>query len=247
MTNVEFASRQTAGLDVKTVGCMFDHISPTYDTLNHILSLGLDFFWRKKLADCVDKENALRILDLATGTGDVLISLLHRNSNITEAVGLDISENMLALCRNKIARHKFSDRVNLVRSDATINPFADETFDIITMSFGIRNTPDVLKTLKEIHRLLQPGGKVLILEFSMPTNQIFKMSYLLYLRSFVPFLGRLLSGDTHAYKYLTKSIESFVSSKDFLSFMLKAGFSDVQATPLSFGVVCLYQGFKPAC
>ncbi len=222
--NVESASGQAAVLDAKSVGHMFDRIAPAYNILNHILSFGQDFLWRRKLANCVDKEHNLRVLDLATGTGDVLISLLHRNSNITEAVGLDISENMLSLCRNKISRHKFSDRVNLVRADATTNPFADETFDVITISFGIRNTPDVFKTLNEIHRLLRPGGKVLILEFSMPTNQILKRCYLLYLRRFVPFLGRLLSGDDRAYKYLNTSIEIFDGMKDFLYLMLKAGF-----------------------
>ena len=247
MTDVESASKQTTGLDTKSVGHMFDRIAPVYNSLNHVLSFGQDFFWRRKLTDSIDKESKLRVLDLATGTGDVLLSLLHRNSNITEAVGLDISENMLALCRKKIKRHKFSDRANLVHADATINPFADETFDLITMSFGIRNTPDIFKTLNEIHRLLRPGGKALILEFSMPTNPILKTCYLLYLHRFVPFLGRLLSGDEHAYKYLNTSIKNFVGMEDFIRLMRNVGFLHVHSTPLTFGIVCLYQGLKPAC
>ncbi len=245
MTDSESALKQTPGYDTKSIGCMFDRIAPAYDSLNHILSFGQDFFWRRKLADCVDKERKLRVLDLATGTGDILLALLRRNPNIIEAIGLDISENMLALCRKKIKRHKFTDRVNLVHADATINPFADETFDLVTMGFGIRNTPDIFKTLKEIHRLLRPGGKALILEFSMPTNPILKTFYLIYLHRFLPFIGRLLSGDKHAYKYLKTSIMNFFQT-DFTSLMHDAGFLDIRSTPLTLGIACLYLGHKPA-
>jgi demethylmenaquinone methyltransferase/2-methoxy-6-polyprenyl-1,4-benzoquinol methylase len=244
MIDTEFAPRQPAGPDTESIRRMFDRIADVYENLNHILSFGQDFFWRRKLVDSVDKESKLRVLDLATGTGDILLSLLNRNSNITEAVGLDISENMLALCHKKIQRHKFSDRVKLVHADATNNTFADETFDLVTMGFGIRNTPDIFKTLKEIYRLLRPGGKVLILEFSMPTNPILKTCYLLYLHLFLPFTGRLLSGDKHAYKYLKTSIMNFIDT-DFTSVMHDAGFLHIHANPLTFGIACLYQGLKP--
>ncbi|MGB2864665.1 MAG: bifunctional demethylmenaquinone methyltransferase/2-methoxy-6-polyprenyl-1,4-benzoquinol methylase UbiE [Sedimentisphaerales bacterium] len=227
------------------VGQMFDHIAPAYDILNHLFSFGLDFFWRRRLTDAVVKNEKLRVLDLATGTGDVLISLLRRNSNITEAVGLDISENMLALCRRKIARHKLTDRVSLVRADVATSGLGNESFDVVTMGFGIRNTPDAFKTLTEIHRLLKQGGTAMILEFSMPANRILRGCYLLYLRFFVPLLGRLLSGDNHAYRYLDKSIESFHRSDNFCNLMQKAGFSNVCAAPLTFGVACLYQGTRP--
>ena len=223
---------------------MFDSIAPYYVLLNHVLSFGWDFLWRRKLASTVSKEKKLKALDLATGTGDLLISLLRRNPNITEAVGLDISENMLALCRKRIAKHKLTDRVSLVRSDAVDSGLPDESFDVVTMGFGIRNTPDAFKTLCEIHRLLRKGGMALILEFSLPTNRIIRKCYLLYLRNFVPLLGRLLSGDKHAYRYLSTSIENFYSTDDFSSIMRKAGFKDVNATPLTFGVVCIYKAFK---
>jgi demethylmenaquinone methyltransferase/2-methoxy-6-polyprenyl-1,4-benzoquinol methylase len=226
------------------VGQMFDRIAPAYDILNHLLSFGRDFSWRRRLADGVVKDKKLRVLDLATGTGDVLISLLKRNSNVTEAVGLDISENMLALCRRKIARHKFTDRVRLVCADVTANGMDDESFDVITMGFGIRNTPDAFRTLTEIHRLLKKGGTALILEFSMPANRVLRGCYLFYLRFFVPPLGRLLSGDNNAYRYLDTSIENFHRPEDFRRLMQKAGFSNVSATPLTFGVACLYQGTK---
>jgi len=224
---------------------MFDRIAPAYDILNHLLSFGRDFSWRRRLADTVVKDEKLRILDLATGTGDVLISLLDRNPNIAEAVGLDISENMLALCRRKITRRKLANRVKLVRADVTVSGLGDKSFDVVTMGFGIRNTPDTFKTLTEIHRLLNRGGTALILEFSMPANRILRGFYLFYLRFFVPLLGRLLSGDNQAYRYLDKSIESFHRADDFCRIMQKAGFSDISAKPLTFGVACLYQGIRP--
>jgi demethylmenaquinone methyltransferase/2-methoxy-6-polyprenyl-1,4-benzoquinol methylase len=223
---------------------MFDSIAPYYVLLNHVLSLGCDFLWRRKLADKVNKNKKLRVLDLATGTGDLLISLLRRNPNITEAIGLDISENMLALCCKRIAKHKLSDRVSLVRSDAADSGLPEESFDVVTMGFGIRNTPDTFKTLCEIHRLLRQGGTSLILEFSLPSNRIIRKCYLIYLRNFVPLLGRLISGDKNAYRYLDTSIENFDSSDGFSDLMRKAGFSDVSATPLTFGVACIYKASK---
>jgi demethylmenaquinone methyltransferase/2-methoxy-6-polyprenyl-1,4-benzoquinol methylase len=227
------------------IGQMFDRIAPAYDILNHLLSFGRDFSWRRRLANTVAQDKKLRVLDLATGTGDVLISLLKRNSNITEAVGLDISENMLALCRRKIAHRKLTNRIELVCTDILANDLDNESFDIVTMGFGIRNTPDAFKTLTEIHRLLKKGGTALILEFSMPANQILRGCYLFYLRFFVPRLGRLFSGDNNAYRYLDTSIENFHCPEDFRRLMQKAGFSNVSATPLTFGVACLYQGTKP--
>ncbi len=224
---------------------MFDRIAPVYDILNHLLSFGRDFSWRRRLADAVVKDKKLRVLDLATGTGDVLITLLGRNPNIAEAVGLDISENMLALCRRKIKRRKLASRIKLLRADLTANGLAGQSFEVVTMGFGIRNTPDAFKTLTEIHRLLKHGGTALILEFSMPANRILRSCYLFYLRFFVPLLGRLLSGDNHAYRYLDTSIENFHRPEDFCRLMQKAGFSNINATPLTFGIACLYQGTKP--
>jgi demethylmenaquinone methyltransferase/2-methoxy-6-polyprenyl-1,4-benzoquinol methylase len=223
---------------------MFDRIAPCYVLLNHILSFGLDFLWRRKLAKTINKNKKLQILDLATGTGDLLISLLKRNHNITNAVGLDISENMLAICRKKIVKHELLDRATLVLANAADTGLFDESFDIVTMGFGIRNTPDAYKTLREIHRLLKQNGTILILEFTLPSNRIFRKLYLLYLRNFVPILGRLLSRDKNAYRYLNTSIENFYSIEDFSSLMQKAGFSNVSATPLTFGVVCIYKAYK---
>jgi demethylmenaquinone methyltransferase/2-methoxy-6-polyprenyl-1,4-benzoquinol methylase len=245
MTDVKSVEGTPKSVNTNSIGQMFDRIAPAYDILNHLLSFGQDFSWRRRLAETVVKDRKLRVLDLATGTGDVMISLLDRNPNITEAVGLDISEKMLALCLQKIIRRKLSDRIKLIHANMAGNGLNDESFDVVTMGFGIRNTPDAFKTLTEIHRLLKEGGTALILEFSMPANRILKGFYLFYLRFFVPLLGRLLSGDNHAYRYLDTSIENFHRPDDFRRLMQKAGFSDISAKPLTFGVACLYQGTKP--
>lgn len=229
----------------KDIRQMFDQITPTYMLLNHILSLGCDFYWRRKLANIIDKNEELKLLDMATGTGDLLISVLRGHPEITEAVGLDISENMLSFCRRRITKYKLEKRVNLVHADAANSPFVDETFDVVTMGFGIRNTPDALKTLTEMYRLLKPGGVALILEFSMPTNRVLRKCYLSYLRYFVPLLGRILSGHNNAYRYLDTSIEGFHRVDDFCCLMQRAGFSNLSATPLTSGVVCIYKGSKP--
>lgn len=246
MTGSEPAPVQPTAPTTKSVGQMFNRIAATYNLLNHILSFGQDFYWRRKLIGCLDKEKELRVLDMATGTGDVLISLLRSNLNIVEAAGLDISENMLAICRRRIAKHHLTDRSSLIYADASACPFDDETFDVVTMSFGIRNTPDTPKILSQMYRLLKPGGTVLILEFSIPAGKVIRDCYLIYLRRLVPLLGRIISGDRYAYKYLNTSIESFDSVENFSSLMSKTGFSDVHAEPLTFGVAHLYRGQKPA-
>jgi len=228
-----------------STGQMFSRIAPVYDRLNHVLSFGMDFLWRNKLARLIEHGRELRILDLATGTGDLLITVLRRNSNIYEAVGLDISDKMLDICRRKIARYNLTEKIDLVCADADSSGLSDETFDVVTMGFGIRNTPDASATLTEIFRLLRNGGTTFILEFSMPANRIPRFFYLIYLRYYIPLIGRILSGDKNAYKYLNKSIEKFDSADDFTFLMKKAGFENIQAVPLTFGIACIYIGSKP--
>ena len=224
---------------------MFDGIAPTYSLLNHILSFGLDFLWRRRLARTLDRGRPLEVLDLATGTGDLFISMLRRCPNITKAVGLDISENMLSVCRNRIARCKLGDRVTLVQADAADTHLGDDSFDVVTMAFGIRNVPDISQTLVEMHRLLKPGGTALILEFSLPRNRVFRGAYLVYLRYVVPFIGRLISRDKAAYRYLNTTIETFHNTCDLPSLMQQAAFTKITTTPLTFGTVCLYSAAKP--
>lgn len=227
-----------------SVGRMFDRIAPTYDLLNHLLSLGRDFSWRRRTIRQLDASRDLKVLDLATGTGDMLITLFRERPDIAEAAGLDISENMLAGCREKLRKRGLLDRVKLLCGDASRMPFVEGTFDAATMAFGIRNTADAAATLGEIHRILKPGGTALILEFSLPALPVMRWFYLRYLRLVVPFVGSLVSGDRHAYRYLNTSIEAFRQPAEFRRLMQEAGFRDVSAAPLTFGVASIYKGVK---
>ncbi|MFZ2147059.1 MAG: bifunctional demethylmenaquinone methyltransferase/2-methoxy-6-polyprenyl-1,4-benzoquinol methylase UbiE [Sedimentisphaerales bacterium] len=225
---------------------MFDRIAPRYDLLNHLLSFGQDFFWRRKVAKYLNssRNGNLEILDLATGTGDLLISLFRENRSIAKAVGLDISANMLAICREKINSHKLTENISLVQADAVRIPFAENSFDVVTIAFGIRNTADTFEALKEMHRVLRPGGMSLILEFSLPKVRIIRGCYLLYLRYLLAMIGCVVSGDDYAYRYLGKTVENFYNTDDFCALMKEAGFLNVQANQLTAGVVCMYRGYK---
>ncbi|MEN6333399.1 MAG: bifunctional demethylmenaquinone methyltransferase/2-methoxy-6-polyprenyl-1,4-benzoquinol methylase UbiE [Phycisphaerales bacterium] len=227
------------------VGEMFGRIARTYDLLNHVLSFGRDFAWRRKVAGLIGDGRGLKVADLATGTGDLLIALLRRRPDLTGAVGLDISEPMLEVFREKLRRAGLSNRVELLCADASTTPFAAGAFDAVTMGFGIRNTPDVRATLREIHRILKPGGVVLILEFSLPKNRVIRWCHLKYLRYAVPVIGAVISGDRQAYRYLNQSLEAFHSPGGFGALMREVGFTQVQATPVTWGVASIYQGQKP--
>lgn len=234
-------TRDAAG---HSVGEMFDRIAPTYDVLNHLLSLGRDFSWRRRACRVLSQSEGLEVADLATGTGDLLIALLRERPNVTEAVAVDISEEMLKIALRKIAARGFADRVRLVRDDAVHSALPADSFDAVTMGFGIRNTPDVEATLGEIHRLLKPGGTAVVLEFSLPRSAVLRGGYRAYLRSVVPVLGALLSGSRSAYRYLNESIEAFYRPDDFCTLMREAGFAEVSATPLTWGVASVYRGLK---
>ncbi len=226
------------------IGEMFDRIAATYDFLNHVLSLGRDFAWRRKVAGLLDNGGGLKVADLATGTGDLLIALSQRHPDLTEAVGLDISEQMLNVFRQKLQRIGLGDRVRLLRADASATPFSGGTFDVVTMGFGIRNTRDVRATLREIHRILKPGGRALILEFSLPKNRVVRWCHVEYLRHGIPLIGAVISRDRQAYRYLNESIEAFYPPGEFCALMSDVGFTRVSATPLTWGVASIYQGSK---
>jgi demethylmenaquinone methyltransferase/2-methoxy-6-polyprenyl-1,4-benzoquinol methylase len=223
---------------------MFDHIAPTYDLLNRLLSFGRDVSWRRRAARCVEDRGPVRVVDLATGTADLLIALLRERPRIVDAIGLDCSDEMLRLGRRKMDRWGLSHRARLVQGDATSTLFPDASFDAVAMAFGIRNTPDVRTTLDEIHRLLRPGGTVVILEFSLPESPIMRWGYLAYLRFVVPLIGAIVSGDRRAYRYLNRSIEDFHRPAAFRTLMERAGFRDVSVTPLTGGVASIYKGSK---
>lgn len=223
---------------------MFDRIAARYDLLNRLLSFGRDVSWRRRAARCVEDRGPVRVVDLATGTADLLIALLRERLQIVDAIGLDCSDEMLRLGREKMVRWGLSHRVRLVQGDAASTLFPDASFDAVTMAFGIRNTPDVRKTLDEIHRLLRPGGTAVILEFSLPESPIVRWGYLAYLRLVVPLIGAVVSGDRRAYRYLNQSIETFYSPAVFCAMMEGAGFGDVSATPLTASVASIYKGSK---
>jgi demethylmenaquinone methyltransferase/2-methoxy-6-polyprenyl-1,4-benzoquinol methylase len=225
---------------------MFDRIAPRYDLLNRILSLGLDGFWRRRVGKYLPEKKHLKVLDLATGTGDLLLALFSSNGNISSAVGLDMSPEMLAIAEKKIAKHNLRNAVSLVRADAAEIPFADGSYDAVTVAFGIRNVPDANAVLKKMYRVLKSGGRTLILEFSLPENIVMKKLFLLYLRTFVPAVGAVISGDYKAYRYLNKTVETFLSREELCQAMRNAGFVNVTVAAMTFGVAYIYCGDKPA-
>jgi demethylmenaquinone methyltransferase/2-methoxy-6-polyprenyl-1,4-benzoquinol methylase len=219
---------------------IFDQISNTYDQVNRVLSLGQDIGWRRKVAEHLPLKPHLEVLDLATGTADQLIALFKSGVSIQRAVGIDLSEEMLKIGREKIAAYP---KAKLIHGDAQKIPFPDGSFDATTFSFGIRNVEDPLISLKEIYRVLKPKGRCLILEFSMPPSW-FRPIFLLYLRKILPKLGGFLSKNVEAYRYLNRTIESFPCGEAFLSIMKEAGFSSLRSISMNFGGVTLYIGEK---
>lgn len=223
---------------------MFDRIAGRYDFLNRTLSMGIDVGWRKKLAALLPARPGLRVLDLATGTADVPLTLVDENADVTEVVGMDLSQGMLEIGAAKVEAAHRQAQIRLETGDAGEIPAEDASFDAVTIAFGIRNVPDVDQTLREMQRVLRPGGYGLVLEFSTPTLPGFKQGYLLYLRHVLPRIGALVSGDGYAYRYLNQTIETFPYGQAFCDKMIGAGFSDVEALALSGGIATIYRGIK---
>lgn len=224
---------------------MFNRIAKTYDSVNRLLSFGLDVGWRKKVGLLLPKKEQVALLDLATGTADqVLLLCKEHPQQISEAIGMDLSEGMLEKGREKVDQQKLQDVIRLETGDAVNIPSENSRFDAITISFGIRNVPDVPASLREMHRVLRPEGKTLILEFSMPKNPIVRFGHLFYLRYVLPLVGGLISGDYEAYRYLNTSIEAFPFGESFCSLMKEAGFSTVRQYPVTFGIATIYEGIK---
>lgn len=224
---------------------MFDRIAHRYDLLNRLLSMRQDVAWRNKMATLLPERPNLRLLDLATGTADQILSLIHKSDRIGSAVGIDMSTEMLSFGREKIAKRGLSERVVLQEGDAMQPPLPDNSFDVVTISFGIRNVLDVTQSLREMQRVLKPGGRVLILEFSLPSNWLMRKSYLFYFRNILPWIGGKISGDSYAYRYLNQTVESFPYGRTFCRLLEEAGFENVTDHPLTFGIASIYQGDKP--
>ena len=225
---------------------VFDRIAPTYDLLNRLLSFRRDVAWRKKLVDALPSDGDLELLDLATGTADVLIAAQRRLPNLSRAIGVDVSEQMLACGREKLAALGMSETIVLQQGDATALTLETETFDAVTIAFGIRNVIDTEVALAEMLRILKPGGRALILEFSLPQNALVRGAYLIFFRHILPRLGGLISGDRQAYEYLNQTVETYPYGRAFTDILERVGFSNCSCRPLTFGIASLYSGRKPS-
>ena len=221
---------------------MFDRIAPRYDMLNRLLSGRRDIAWRRRVASFIKEMGEVRVLDIATGTGDVLLTIFDKCKNVIKGVGLDPSGKMLEIAQKKTEDQGLSDKIKYICGNALDLPFEDSSFDVVTIAFGIRNVTDVDKALKEMLRVLKSGGKVLILEFSLPSNSFMRWCYLTYFRYILPILGAIISGDKKAYKYLNETVETFPYGDELCSIMEKAGFVKVEAKPLTFGIATIYVG-----
>jgi len=226
----------------ETVRRMFDDISGKYDFLNHFFSFGIDHLWRKKLVRLLAPSKPLSILDVACGTGDLALSLARLRPQ--RIVGIDISEKMLEIGRQKISRKGQEPVIRLQLGDAEHIPFPDNTFDAVTVAFGVRNFDDLGLGLSEMRRVLRPGGYVLILEFSHPTAFPMKQLYGFYSHAIIPAVGRLISGSSTAYTYLPQSVDAFPSGKDFLEILDQRGLVRVNQISLTGGIASVYTGEK---
>ncbi len=234
--------KEQEGSKKEQVAQMFDNISPKYDFLNRLLSLGIDVIWRKKLVKIIRNQNPKKILDVATGTADLALEL----SNIpdTHIFGVDISAGMLKVGNEKIKKKNLTSRIELKLGDGEELPFEDNTFDAATISFGIRNFQDYPKGLRELHRVIKPGGYLYVLEFSQPEKTPFKQVYNFYFKHILPKWGKLVSKDSAAYTYLPESVEVFPYGDRFISAMKDAKFTDNKYKSLTLGISTIYWGKK---
>ena len=235
------------------VRSMFNNIAPTYDKLNHILSLNIDKIWRKKAVKRICKhikdsetqrlrDSETQVLDVACGTADSTIALA--KAGVPRVIGVDISEEMLEVGEKKIDKLNLNSVISLKVEDCENLSFNDNTFDAAFIAFGIRNFEDKKKGLKELHRVLKPNGLLLILELSVPQNKILLSLYKLYFLHILPFIGKKISGDNKAYTYLPQSVMNFPKPKDFLQTMEECSFKDVRQKALTFGLCRMYEGLS---
>lgn len=221
---------------------MFDTISKNYDGLNRVISFGIDIKWRKRVVSIVSQNKPSKILDIATGTGDLAINMA--TTGAKEIIGLDISPGMLEVGKKKIEDKKLGNIIKMVVGDSENLPFDDNTFDAITVAFGVRNFEDLQKGLKEIYRVLKPGGTFVVLETSVPTRTPFKQGYTFYTKYILPAIGKLFSKDRSAYAYLSESAAAFPHGEQFNNILDKIGFIGIENKPQTFGVASIYIATK---
>ncbi|MDO6802395.1 bifunctional demethylmenaquinone methyltransferase/2-methoxy-6-polyprenyl-1,4-benzoquinol methylase UbiE [Wenyingzhuangia sp. 1_MG-2023] len=225
------------------VASMFDTISGNYDGLNRVITFGIDVKWRKKVVEIVKATEPKKILDIATGTGDLAI-MLSNSISTAKIIGLDISAGMLEVGNEKIKTLGLSNSIEMVLGDSEKIPYEDNYFDAITVSYGVRNFEDLNKGLQEIHRVLKPGGTFVVLETSVPTKFPFKQGYQFHSKVILPFVGRLFSKDKTAYRYLSESANSFPYGEQFNLILNSAGFINVKDFIVTFGVSTIYKANK---
>ena len=238
------ATTPTPGAPEKAaVRSMFDRIAPRYDLLNRVLSAGTDVRWRRRAVDYLEPDPEARVLDLCTGTADLLVEALGRDPR-SSGLGVDLSAAMLARGAAKLRRRGLGGRGRLVGGDGERLPVAEGRFDGALVAFGIRNVGDVKAALGEVHRALRPGGRFVVLEFSLPAGLLGRV-YRLYFTRILPLVGGVVSGDRSAYSYLPASVEGFPTPEEFGGLMKDAGFVAVRWQHLSGGIACLHRGDKP--
>lgn len=233
----------TDGSKREQVEHMFDAISPKYDLLNRLFSLGIDQGWRRKVVRSVGQEPVQHLLDVATGTADLAIMAAPEVERVT---GIDISEGMLEHGRLKVKKRGLDKRITLTQADSTALPFPDATFDAVTVAFGVRNFEDLEKGLAEMFRVLKPNGRLFVLEFSKPQHTPMRQLFRFYFHRVMPLIGRTVSKDSAAYTYLPKSVDAFPEGPEFLQLLERAGGGSCNATSLTGGIAALYIARKAA-
>ncbi len=234
--------KDRGGSKKEQVADMFDGIAGRYDLLNRVLSMGIDVGWRKKLVREAALDRPEHILDVATGTADLALELA--KACRAKVTGVDISNGMLEVGRQKVAKAELGNSVELIYGDSEALPFEDASFDLVTASFGVRNFQNLESGLREMSRVLKPGGKMLILEFSQPEKSPFKEAYGFYSKQILPRIGKALSGDGSAYAYLPESVNAFPYGLEFVRILDLCGLKKATARPLSFGIASLYSARK---
>jgi len=223
---------------------MFNNIAHRYDFLNHFLSAGIDIFWRKKAVSKIQINSEAHVLDLAGGTGDMAFEIVRqKHCRVTIA---DFAQQMLVLAKDKVSAKSLQNKIKLVNGDGEKLPFRDDSFDAVSIAFGIRNMGTLSNALEEMFRLLKSRGQAVILEFSLPANILIRKVYLFYFLKLLPLTGRFFSKDKEAYSYLPASVQNFPEIEEFESLMQDAGFSGIESWKLMNGVAVIYKGIKRA-
>ena len=223
------------------IGQLFDRIAGTYDGLNHVLSLNIDKRWRRRAVRML--APAEQVLDVAIGTADLTIEIL-RQGKAQHVTGIDLSRGMMAIGEQKVAKRGYAPQVQFDYGSAQQMPYADSSFDTVTCAYGVRNFANMDEGLSEMYRVLREGGELMVLEFSYPTNPVIRWGYDLYFTHILPFIGNLFSRDKGAYSYLNRSVKNFPYGEAFCQHLRKAGFTQIKATPLTFGITTIYTAVK---